>query len=71
MDGGDEAKALLESMNEPVHTLTRFICTESPYVKHRSVAEIQELKSALEKYRLDYNHRKAFEQTPHKYADAP
>ncbi|MCJ1368345.1 hypothetical protein MMC16_007487 [Acarospora aff. strigata] len=54
MDGGDECRKLLEASGEPWLPLSRFICSESPYVKHRSVAEIQDLKSERDKYRREY-----------------
>lgn len=58
MDGGDEATELIESSGEPWRPLTRFIVSENPYVKHRSIAEIQDLKAQRDKYRYEYARRK-------------
>ncbi len=60
MDGGDETRNLLEASGEPWRPLSRFICSESPHVKHRTVAEIQDLKSERDKYRYEYAQRKSW-----------
>ncbi|KAM0794297.1 putative glutamyl-tRNA amidotransferase subunit A [Usnea florida] len=54
MDGGDEATELIESSSEPWRPLTRFIVSENPHVKHRSIAEIQDLKTQRDNYRYEY-----------------
>jgi len=54
MDGGDQITELIESSGEPWRPLSRFIVSENPYVKHRSIGEILDLKMRKEKYSLEY-----------------
>ncbi len=57
MDGGDQITELIESSGEPWRPLSRFIVSENPHVKHRSIGEILALKMQKEKYSLQYAQR--------------
>ena len=57
MDGGEEITKLIESSGEPWRPLSRFIVSDNPQVKHRSISEIQELKAQRDLYRLEYAQR--------------
>ena len=59
MDGGTQTTELIESSGEPWHPLSRFILSDNPYAKHRSIAEIQDLKLRKDKYSLEYAQRES------------
>ncbi len=59
MDGGDQTTELIESSGEPWRPLSQFIIKDNPYVKHRTVAEILELKTERDKYCYEYTQRKS------------
>ncbi|CAF9940527.1 MAG: hypothetical protein ALECFALPRED_008702 [Alectoria fallacina] len=54
MDGGDQTTELIGSSGEPWRPLSRFIVSENPHVKHRTIAEIEDLKLQRDKYRYEY-----------------
>lgn len=59
MDGGDQTTELIGSSGEPWRPLSRFIVSENPHVKHRTIAEIEDLKLQRDKYRYEYAQRKS------------
>ena len=59
MDGGTQTTELIDSSGEPWHPLSRFILSDNPDVKHRSIAEIQDLKLRKDEYSLEYAQRES------------
>ena len=53
-DGGAQATELIDSAPEPWRPLTRWIVTDNPFVKHRSIEEIRSLAHQRDTYRLEY-----------------
>ena len=45
---------ILNSAQEPILPLTKFILTENPYVKERSNEELRDLAHQKDEYRLEY-----------------
>ncbi len=59
MDGGDQTTDLIGSSGEPWRPLSRFIVSDNPHVKHRTIAEIEDLKLQRDKFRYEYAQRKS------------
>lgn len=59
VDGGDQTRELIDSVGEPWRPLSRFI-VENSHVKHRTPAEIQELRSQRDAYCYEYAQRESW-----------
>lgn len=53
-DAGTETSEIIDASGEPWRPLSKFIVTDNPYSKPRTVGEIRELYKRMEGYRLEY-----------------